>query len=331
MTTISDDPAWWPIINFCRLYNYFIAACSTVVVYDWALTFGQEFELILSQRWSFMIVPYICARYLGILYSMYVCKAIYITLQCANKPSLATSINILVFLPDIWITDVAWIPVVVNAMLGVIMIARIYAMYQGSKKLLIFLVVALLACTVTSGVLMVIANLGVSAQEAVLSSYNTCFTNIDTPMMYLICESVISTTVWEILALFLTVWSTIKHFRELQQSPRGSTIGDYFTILIESHAFYFIAFAAMTSFTLGSLSPDITNSSDMNRVNYFGVWTIAQMMQMFVLGPRLILSVRKSHAKVVARADGGTCMTSIAFHAGGDVLTFGDVSTDGYV
>ncbi|KAG1794517.1 uncharacterized protein BJ212DRAFT_650457 [Suillus subaureus] len=47
MTIISDDPTWWPIISFCHLYNYFLAACSTVVVYDWALTFGQEFELIL--------------------------------------------------------------------------------------------------------------------------------------------------------------------------------------------------------------------------------------------------------------------------------------------
>ncbi|KAG1841785.1 hypothetical protein F4604DRAFT_1829124, partial [Suillus subluteus] len=127
-----------------------------------------------------------------------------------------------------------------------------------SKKLFIFLVVALLASTIASVVIMVIANLGVSAQEAVLSGYHTCIANIDTYMMYLIFDSVISTTVWEILALFLTVWSTIKHFRELQKSPTSSTIGDCFTILIESHTFYFLAFAAMTSFTLGSLSPNIT-------------------------------------------------------------------------
>jgi len=50
-------------------------------------------------------------------------------------------------------------------------------------------------------------------------------------------------------------------------------------------------------------------------------------MQMFVLGPRLILSIRKSHAVVEDRAQGRTRMTSIAFQAGGDVLTGRDLWT----
>jgi hypothetical protein len=56
-----------------------------------------------------------------------------------------------------------------------------------------------------------------------------------------------------------------------------------------------------------------------------GVLEIAQVLQMFVLGPRLILSIREYHAGLVTRSDGGTCMTSIYFQAGGDVLTGGDV------
>jgi len=55
------------------------------------------------------------------------------------------------------------------------------------------------------------------------------------------------------------------------------------------------------------------------------------MLHLFVLGPCLILSIRESHAKVADRADGGTGMSSIAFHAGVDVLASGDASTGGYV
>jgi hypothetical protein len=47
---------------------------------------------------------------------------------------------------------------------------------------------------------------------------------------------------------------------------------------------------------------------------------------MFVLGPRLILSVREYNAKLVANSDEGTAMTTIAFgervlqeSSGGDV------------
>jgi hypothetical protein len=46
---------------------------------------------------------------------------------------------------------------------------------------------------------------------------------------------------------------------------------------------------------------------------------------MFVLGPRLILSVREFHAKLVARSDEGTRMTTLYFQAGGDALADGDV------
>jgi hypothetical protein len=46
---------------------------------------------------------------------------------------------------------------------------------------------------------------------------------------------------------------------------------------------------------------------------------------MFVLGPRLILSLREYHAKLVARSDEGTGMTSIYFQTGGDALAGGEV------
>jgi hypothetical protein len=58
---------------------------------------------------------------------------------------------------------------------------------------------------------------------------------------------------------------------------------------------------------------------------YSGVAQIATMLQMFVLGPRLILSLREYHAKLVARSDEGTGMTSIYFQTGGDALAGGEV------
>ncbi|KAG2032786.1 hypothetical protein BDR03DRAFT_969166 [Suillus americanus] len=138
------------------------------------------------------------------------------------------------------------------------MIARINAMYLGCRKLLIFLIVTLLACTITSGVIVVIQNLGASAQEAVLSGFHVCIDyTVDTNTTNLTYESMISTAVWEILALFLTVWIVIKRFCELRRSPTGSTIGHRFTMLTHSHVFYFLAFAIVASLRLGLLSPSI--------------------------------------------------------------------------
>jgi hypothetical protein len=44
---------------------------------------------------------------------------------------------------------------------------------------------------------------------------------------------------WEILALCLAVWIAVKHFRELQRASTGWAVGDCFTVLIETHVFYF--------------------------------------------------------------------------------------------
>jgi len=44
---------------------------------------------------------------------------------------------------------------------------------------------------------------------------------------------------WEILALSFAVWIAMKHFRELQQTSTGWAVGDCFTILMQTHIFYF--------------------------------------------------------------------------------------------
>ena len=46
---------------------------------------------------------------------------------------------------------------------------------------------------------------------------------------------------------------------------------------------------------------------------YGGFLQIAKMVQMFVLGPRLILSVREYNASLVTESSEGMAMTTIAF------------------
>ncbi|KAJ8579947.1 hypothetical protein M405DRAFT_938956 [Rhizopogon salebrosus TDB-379] len=48
MTVISNDPRWGPTINVIREVSYISVASFAILVYDWALTFGQEFELVWS-------------------------------------------------------------------------------------------------------------------------------------------------------------------------------------------------------------------------------------------------------------------------------------------
>jgi hypothetical protein len=53
--------------------------------------------------------------------------------------------------------------------------------------------------------------------------------------------------------------------------------------------------------------------------------SVAEVVQMFVLGPRLILGVREYHAKLVANSDEATGMASIVFQDRIHITTGSDV------
>ncbi|KAG2051470.1 hypothetical protein BDR06DRAFT_973786 [Suillus hirtellus] len=298
MTVVSNDPSWWPFINASLISSYFSVAACAAVIYDWVLTFGQEVDLIWRQRWSMMTVLYLIARYLGIGF-------VVIRMFLSVPTILMTDAGCLIM------TDaLAWASDVVNAILGVIMIARLHAMYQRSRKVLIFLIVIFLAMRIANVVMVAITTTQDSAvhqahcqvpEELVLSGTYHCNVDYAGDSLFLSSLTWIFVTIWEITALCLAVWIAIKHFRELRRHPTRGIIGDCFTVLMKTHVIYFA-------------SP--TLSADMYSLDvqiYDGFAVISEMVQLSVLGPRLILGVREYHAKLVAASDTASSMTSIAF------------------
>ncbi|KAG2098725.1 uncharacterized protein F5147DRAFT_839577 [Suillus discolor] len=303
MTIISNDPVWWPFINVSRFASYFPVAAFVGVMYDWlfsALTFGQEVELIWRQHWSLMTVLYLSVRYLGILYA---------------------AMSILDSVPTIWLTDTVsfiiyvvqnWMGVLVSALLWVVIITRLHAMYQQSRKILIFLVVTFLAINTFDGVNAVLMIIHTSGEELILSGTYQCAIGYTGDAPVLNSVTWILSIVWEVLTLCLAVWIAVKHFRELRLHAAGGIIGDCFTVLMKTHVVYFASFVAVSCFQLIiEFSP--TSSASQYLQTFFGLFEILEVVQMFVLGPRLILGVREYHAKLVADSDAATGMTSIAF------------------
>ncbi|KAG1797248.1 hypothetical protein EV424DRAFT_503685 [Suillus variegatus] len=180
-----------------------MVAAGIVVVYDWVLTLGQEIELIWRQRWSLMTMLYLIIRYIGILYS------VVNLLQTMRSVSLTDAVSATMY----YATDGTI--VALTAMLGVIMIARLHAMYQGSRTMLIFLVIIFLAVNITCGVIAAIGLNDTVAEESILSGTYICYFVHGGNDQLLYSMVWILNTVWEVLALCLSVWVAVKHFREL--------------------------------------------------------------------------------------------------------------------
>ncbi|OAX37957.1 hypothetical protein K503DRAFT_866507 [Rhizopogon vinicolor AM-OR11-026] len=313
---MSDDSDWVSIFDAQRTYNYFIVASSIMVVYDWALTFGREVDLLWvsaehspendrtetvnsgqMQHWSLMTLLYFSVRYIGILY---------------------TATMILGFFPIVPLTDIVstiilqilvWTDVVIDIMLRVILIVRLYAMYQRSRKILIFLIATSMALTIVCGALIVVLSSRLSGDALVIFGTHMCVNSGYDRLLS--AEAWIISTAWEVLALCLAAWIAVKHFRELRLRQKGWAFKDSFKVLMRSHIFYFAGFVAVAFFTLGdALSPNWSEPA------LAGVLKIALAVQMFVLGPRLILSLREFNAELVVNSDAGTGLTTMAFQEG---------------
>ncbi|KAG1809986.1 uncharacterized protein HD556DRAFT_19063 [Suillus plorans] len=323
MTVVSNEPSWWPYINSARFDSYWTVAAGIVVVYDWVLTLGEEIELIWAQRWSLMTMLYLIIRYIGIPYCVFDVLQIMPLVSLTDEVSTPQSshshpMNIFICRGIIIYCAINGTSVVVTVMLGVIMIARLHAMYQRSRKMLIFLVIIFLAVNVACGVITIIVlKYDGVAEEVVLSGIHICYVEFGGDSQLLVSMIWMLNTIWEALALCLTVWIAVKHFHDLRRlgplTGSRSTIGDCFRVLMESHVLYFVSFAGVSSLQLVALSSEIENPSSAGAVILNGTIDILLSVQMFVLGPRLILSVRQYHAKLVAESDAETSMNSIVF------------------
>lgn len=299
MTLVSDDPSLWPYVNAFRLISYFIVASVVAVIYDFVLSFGQEVDLIWNQRWSIVTFLYLSVRYVGIPYSV-------ISILSSLSTFLVTDAGCIIMS-----SVVNWASFVVNAMLGVIMITRLHAMYQQSKRVLIFLVVTFLAVTIACAVMTGILDKNILGEELVLSGSYQCNFDYQGNAQILIPKTWILGTVWEVIALCLAAWVAVKHFR--QQPPTGSIMGDCFAVLMKTHMLYFASFVASACFHLGYFTLGMQNSLSVGGQVYSGMLTFFGLVQLFVLGPRLILSVRELNARLLDDYDEGGTGPTIDF------------------
>jgi hypothetical protein len=124
--------------------------------------------------------------------------------------------------------------------------------------MLLFLVIIFLVVNIACAVLVAIALkyigagkfyllscrtqlIGQTPEEVILSGVHMCGYSYERDVQLLFSMAWILSTVWEVVALCLSVWVAVKHFRDLQRlgPSTGSTIGDCFRVLMKSHVLYF--------------------------------------------------------------------------------------------
>ncbi|KAG1804717.1 uncharacterized protein HD556DRAFT_1325726 [Suillus plorans] len=246
---------------------------------------------------------------------------LYLSVRYTTLPYVV--IFMLITLPTISVADAGnnlflalnWLNVVVTALLGIIMIARLHAMYRRSRNMLIFLVATFLGITIPCVGITAAGMRHTIGEEFILSGAYQCNYNYEGDARLLNSMTWILCTLWEVLLLCLAIWIAVKYFRELPRRPlRARTIDECLMVVIKTHVVYFGSFTVASCFALGFLSPTLVDSNYMGTMTYHSILDVVSVTQLFMLGPRLILSVREYDAMLVADPDAGTYMPSLVFY-----------------
>ncbi|KAH7920744.1 hypothetical protein BV22DRAFT_1198699 [Leucogyrophana mollusca] len=192
------------------------------------------------------------------------------------------------------------------------MILRVYAMYENSKKILLFLLVCFLARVIALATILALAvgpTSGISATEYLLSGTYFCSVAPNTAYANF---TVIPTLFFEIILFALAARCSFKHAAELRRSPQGWKANECMKVLLRDSILFFLMNLAAGGFNVALWANQSGNGSYI----YGGISNTFLGIEPFLLAPRLVLSFRAHHEQLVVDSDFATQVESMVFQAG---------------
>ncbi|KAH7907741.1 hypothetical protein BJ138DRAFT_445012 [Hygrophoropsis aurantiaca] len=239
-----------PLFQMLQKMNYLSAAGGALVVYDQVLTFSQEVNLIWNRQWSFITALYLIARYFG---------SLFVIANAALNVSInwTYSVNVNMYLVLNWAENIFIVA------MQAILVIRVYALFNRSKKVLVFLATTyVLQATATIVITGLIANKRVldeyylSIGSPVGSVVQPVSVDNNSPtssfLITLTRDSTILPIVFDTILMLFALWAFVKHALEAKTSNGGWRINVLVSILVADHLLYFICNLAWLSLILAA-------------------------------------------------------------------------------
>ncbi|KAH7907738.1 hypothetical protein BJ138DRAFT_1159376 [Hygrophoropsis aurantiaca] len=184
-----------------------------------------------------------------------------------------------------------------------ILVVRVYALFNQSKKVLFFLITSyVLQATATFVVLGLILNKRVldeyyvSLGPAIGSVTQPLTENPSAFPKSLNQDSTILLMVFDAILLLFALWAFVKHILEAKTLNGGWSINVLVRILVADHLLYFVCNLIWLSLSVASNYAETTN--------YIGILYPVFDALVVVFGPRMVISLRTTENKT--RGEGGT-------------------------
>ncbi|KAH7907648.1 hypothetical protein BJ138DRAFT_459526 [Hygrophoropsis aurantiaca] len=240
--------------------DYLAAAGGALVAYDQVLTFSQEIDLVWNRQWSFTTALYLIARYSGSVSIIgFAAEVMYI--------NWTYSVNVNLFLAINWTNNIFLLT------MQVILVIRVYALFNRSKKVLIFMTTSYILQATATFVMS-----GLTANKRVLDRYVTSVGPAigsvaqvinENPSAFLNImdeDNIILTIVFDTILVFFALWAFVKHALEARTLNGGWSINVLVRTLMADHLLYFVCNLTWMSLTIaGNYNIEVSTISSSNR------------------------------------------------------------------
>ncbi|KAH7913305.1 hypothetical protein BJ138DRAFT_647534 [Hygrophoropsis aurantiaca] len=274
--------------------NYLAASGAALVVYDQVLTFSREVDLVWNRQWSFMTALYLIARYPG---SLCVIGTTALNM-CINW---TYSVNVNMYLAIGWAENIFLVT------MQAILVIRVYALFNRSKKVLVFLVTSyVLQATATFVITGLIVNKRVldgyviSVGPAIGSVTQSLNENPSAFPDTIDDDGTILSMVFDSILMIFALWAFVKHALEAKTLNGGWSINVLVRTLVADHLLYFICNVIWLSLSLATTYSTELNAFGLLLYSIFSVFDALVV----VAGPRMVISLRTTENKT--RGEGGS-------------------------
>ncbi|KAH7907865.1 hypothetical protein BJ138DRAFT_1103951 [Hygrophoropsis aurantiaca] len=299
------DPALIQELQARQFTNYVTVAAGALVVYDQVLTFSQEasesdnrsipqlltiptqVDYIWNRQWSFTTALYLISRYSGSLY-MIVSAAGCIYLNWTYSGVLRNINSYLnMMMADTWLQNIFVVT------MQAILVIRVYALFNRSKKVLIFLATLYaLQATATLALTALLYNNRalpeyiVSVGPAIGSVTQNVSTNSSTYAPF-DQDGTFLPPVFDTIVLFFALWAFVRHVLEAKTLDGGWSVNVLVKTLVADHLVYFVCFQIWMTLAIAANYA----THEPNTVILVGAFNFFTAL-VVVVGPRMVISLR---------------------------------------
>jgi len=263
-------------------------ATLTLVYYDYLLHFSEELDYIWKRCWSFGKATYIFLRYGGMLYI-----TCYLVLSIPHHQSDKTC----------WILEIITNGFLYNTLTLVlqgVMAVRVCALWNNQKKVVAPLLVLLVIAEVTylgANISNLLPSTGFVFEETVYLGLPVCVNTQQSnlPVWLEPLNSAVFLSL-ELVMMVLALFKSYSHLRCLRGRIWDWNAHDLMTVLVRDNFFYFLWVLVNIILTaIYSIVPFRSSYDQELRVatGYDIVTTVAQYVRICLLGPWLILSLKR--------------------------------------